>query len=157
MPSASSVASYLAVSFFTGLGSRWFTPALPACPGCPTCPTCPGCPGSPATPATPATPYAAEATGSGREWSATCLVVTTVVALLGPRRIVFWVNYLVVRFETAPEPTEVRVATHSIRRRNGLRAIAEMGPGPVQPGRPGAQLALASTAHPGGGGTYGWD
>ena len=160
MPTIGSVASNIAVCFATGLASRWFTPALPACPGCPTCPTCPtcpGCPGSPATPATPATPSAAEATENGWQWSTTCLVVTSVVSLLGPRRVVFWLNCLVARFETAPEQPEVRVATHPIRRRNGLRAIAEMGLGPFQLERPGAQLALASEAHIGGGGTYGWD
>ena len=157
MPSAGSVASYIAVSFVTGLGSRWFTPALPACPGCPTCPTCPGCPGSLTTPATPATPSAAEATDNGWQWSTTFLVVTTVVSLLGPRRSVLWLTYLAARFETEPEEQVVRVAPHPVRRRNGLRAIKQMGPGPLQHGRPGAHLALAPEAYIGGGGAYGWD
>ena len=113
--------------------------------------------GCPTTSATPTTPAAAEATEDGWQWSITCLVVTTVVTLLGPRRVVFWLNYITARFETAPEQSEVRVATHPTQLRNGLRAIANMGPGPVQPGGPGAQIAGAPTSHIGEGGIYGWD
>ena len=155
MPSVGSIVSNIAVCCLTGLASRWLTPALPACPGCPTCPTCPGCPGSPATPANPATPNS-EATESGWQWNATYLVAATVLSSLGPRRIVFWLNYLVARFENQPEEPEERAGPLRYQRQDALRAIAGVGPGAVQRGRPGGRLALAPAAHPGGGGTYGW-
>ena len=143
-----SIASNLIVFVTTGLASRWFGPSQPACPGCPTCPTCPGCPGSPVTPATPATPFAAEAATNGCHWSTILLVLTTVVSVLGPSRVILLLTYLVLQVEAERELQVAKVALRPVLRRNGIRAITQMGFGTVYHGR------SAPEAYIGGRGAY---